>query len=192
MRNYNIKAFSTFYKKTINMKINLIFTILFCSQLLFSQEKNIEPVKFNNKNSVQLDLGGHGMFYSLNYERIIFNGKRFKTAAQVGFAYYPRSWGYLELWTPIGINEIVSFGNHHIEFGVGVVPVRDPGISNEDFTIPPSWSTFLSARLGYRYQKPDGKFLFRAGFTPLAEGSLRSIPNLNIHPLAGISFGYSF
>lgn len=174
------------------MKINLILTILICSSFIFAQEKNIEPIKFDNKNSIQLDVGGHGMFYSLNYERIIFNGKRFKTAVQVGFAYYPRSWGFLELWTPIGINEIFSLGNHHIEAGIGIVPTRTPSPEMEIYDSYSPWSTFLSARLGYRYQKPGGKFLFRAGFTPLAECSLRNISYLNIHPLAGVSFGYSF
>lgn len=174
------------------MKIHLILTTLICFSILSAQEKNIEPAKFVNNKSVQLDIGGHGMFYSLNYERIIFNGKRFKTAAQVGIAYYPRSWGYLELWTPIGINEIFSLGNHHIEAGIGIVPTRTPSPEMEIYDLYSPWSTFLSARLEYRYQKPDGKFLLRAGFTPLAEGSLRNIKYLNIHPLAGISFGYSF
>jgi hypothetical protein len=178
------------------MKINLIFTLFICTPILFSQEKNIPPAKFNTRNSVQLDAGGHGMFYSLNYERIIFNGDRFKTTAQVGFAYYPPSWGYLELWMPIGINEIISLkNNHHIELGVGIVPIRSPSPGMEMYDSYSPWSRFLSARLGYRYQKPDGKFLFRAGFTPLAEGILRingQFSNLSIYPLVGVSFGYSF
>lgn len=178
------------------MKTFFAFVLLICSSILFSQGSN-SPTKFENKNSVQLDAGGHGMFYSLNYERIIFNGKRFKTAAQVGFSYYPRSWGYIELWTPIGINEIFSFTNkHHIELGIGIVPTRSPSPKMEEmFDSYSPWSYFLSARLGYRYQKPDGNFLFRAGFTPLAEGRLRDFGKpsyLNIHPLVGVSFGFKF
>lgn len=177
------------------MKIHLFFTIIICSPLLFAQEKNSAPTKFDNKNSVQLEAGGHGMLYSLNYERILINSDRFKTTAQVGISYYPPSWGYIELWMPIGINEILSFGNHHVEAGVGIVPVRSPSPLMEiDNTYSP-WSAFLSARLGYRYQKPDGKLLFRVGFTPLAEGNLRNLGkgfDLNIYPLVGVSFGYSF
>jgi hypothetical protein len=175
------------------MKTICIVTSFLCSTLLFGQEK-IQSTKFENKNSVQLDLGGHGMLYSLNYERVIFNRDRFKTAAQVGFSYYPPSANFIDLWLPVSINEIISFGKHHLEVGIGIVPTRSslrniPYVSDEWV-----WSTFLSARIGYRYQKPDGKFLFRAGFTPLAEFNWHSqtLSADNIHPLAGISFGYCF
>jgi hypothetical protein len=178
------------------MKISLFLAFFICSTFIFGQEKEKSSFKFDNKNSVQLDLGGHGMFYSLNYERIIFNGERFKTAAQVGCSFYPPSWGYIELWMPVGINEIFTLkNNHHIELGVGVVPTRSPSPEMEMYDSYSPWSSFLSARLGYRYQKPDGKFLFRAGFTPLLEGHLgnlgRSISS-GLHPLLGVSFGYSF
>jgi hypothetical protein len=42
---------------------------------------------FDSRNAVSLELGGHGLFYSINYERIVFIGDRFKTTGQVGIAY---------------------------------------------------------------------------------------------------------
>ena len=150
-----------------------------------------EGKMFQDKNSVQLDLGGHGLFYSINYERILHNGERFNTAAQIGFSYYPPGTGVRDLWIPLGINEIFSFGNHHIEAGLGFIAIReaarDPD-NNPDYWF---WSNMFSGRIGYRYQKPDGRFLFRAGFTPVLEVNWESNAT-EFHPLAGVSFGYTF
>ena len=52
--------------------------------------------KIENKNSIQIELGGHGLFYSINYERIIINGDRFKTTGQLGISYYPPNTGIIE------------------------------------------------------------------------------------------------
>jgi hypothetical protein len=49
------------------------------------------------------------------------------------------------------------------------------------------WSAFLTGRVGYRYQKPNGRFIFRIGFTPLYE-----LDGNELHPSGGLSFGSSF
>jgi hypothetical protein len=58
------------------------------------------------------------------------------------------------LGIPILVNQLFSFGNNHLEFGFGL--------------LLPTWITSseqvslsLAGRLGYRYQKPDGRFIFR-------------------------------
>jgi hypothetical protein len=53
-------------------------TILFFSVLTLTancQEHLDIPLSFENKNSIQMEIFGHGLFYSLNYERIIFMAK---------------------------------------------------------------------------------------------------------------------
>ena len=52
--------------------------VLFVTNNLTLLAQN-EASIFENKNSVQLELGGHGAFYSVNYERLILNKPRFKT-----------------------------------------------------------------------------------------------------------------
>jgi hypothetical protein len=155
--------------------------------------------KFVKLNSVQLELGGHGLVYSLNYERILLNYNRFKLAGQVGFSYYPPFTGFIDYWIPISINGMFSIRNHHIELGSGFIINR---VSSRDFynnAIDWDWEGFLSARIGYRYQKPDGHFLFRAGFTPVLEiNFLSKLKPVNsgfisgFHPLPAVAFGYSF
>jgi len=169
------------------MKKHLV--ILFCIITFFpafSQDQS--STKFQNKNSFQLDLGGHGLFYSVNYERILINGNRFKTASQIGFSYYPASTGIRDIWMPIGVNEILSFGKHHIEAGLGYIVIREAIRDPENNPDEWFWSGIMSGRVGYRYQKPGGRLILRAAFTPFLEhGSAHEF-----HPSGGVSVGYSF
>jgi hypothetical protein len=113
---------------------------------------------------------------------------------QTGIAYYPPVLNIISLWIPLSINEIVSFGNHHFELGMGVMPVAEKTYLTPMGSEELMWNVFLTGRVGYRYQKPDGKFLFRAGLTPVGEYSWRAgdLTSMNVHFLPGLSFGYSF
>ena len=170
-------------------KPTVLLSLLLTAFALHGQE---EPTSaFQYKNSVQLELAGPAIFYSLNYERILWNGNRFKTAAQAGISYYPPSVGMRDIWIPIGVNEIFSMGSHHIEAGLGYMPVIE---ASRDENLEPRewfWSNLATARIGYRYQKPDGHLILRAAFTPVLE--LESLSSGDsFHPLGGLSVGYSF
>ena len=150
------------------------------------------------RNNLQLELGGHGLFYSLNYEHVFLNADRLKTTAQAGIGAYPVSTGIMPFWFPVSVNQLLSFGNHHLELGAGMVPALSGTMDTNNEMEDWYWMVFLSGRVGYRYQKPGGKFLIRAGFTPLLEvswldfsnGSNLSLPEW--HPLGAVSFGYCF
>jgi len=164
--------------------ISLLFIAAFHSAFCQDEENN----KFQNKNSVQLDLGGPGLFYSVNYERILINGNRFKTASQLGMSYYPPRTGIRDLWMPLGINEIYSFGKHHIEAGLGYIVIREALRDPENNPSDWYWSGFMSGRIGYRYQKTGGRLILRASFTPMMEHGTAH----EFHPSGGISVGYGF
>lgn len=146
------------------------------------------PLGFGHKNSIQLELIGHGLFYSLNYERIILNGENLKTSGQVGLAYYPPKTDLRDVWIPVLLHEIISCDSkNHIEFGLGYVFINEGLRSMENEIVAREWNGMLTGRIGYRYQKSGGRFIFRAGFTPLYE-----FEGNEFHPLGGISFGYNF
>lgn len=167
-------------------KIFLIVPCIITFFPLFCQNENSN--KFQHKNSLQLDLGGHGLFYSVNYERILLNGNKLKTASQLGFSYYPPSTGIRDLWMPIGINEVLSFGKHHIEAGLGYIVIREATRGLENNAEEWFWSGVMSGRVGYRYQNPGGRLILRAAFTPFMEyGTDREF-----HPSGGVSVGYNF
>lgn len=143
---------------------------------------------FENKNNVQLELGGHGMLYSLGFERILINSSRFKTAAKLAGAYYPPSTGYLEFWMPLSISEIISFGSHHIELGAGYTFINEQRITvlGEETR---EWNGFITPSAYYRYQKPNGKIMLKAGFTPFFE---KYGDGYDFHPSGGLAVGYCF
>jgi len=151
--------------------------------------QGVESNKFSLKNSFQIEAGGHGLFYSLNYERILINGNQFKTAAQAGFSFYPKQTGVRDVWMPVVINELFSFTKHHIELGVGHVFIREASRDVENNPLAWFWSGAFTGRLGYRYQSPDGRIIFRLGFTPFLEYEDRQY---EFHPSGGLSIGYCF
>lgn len=168
------------------MKSILIFFIplIFLTPPLFSQTTtdtiitNESDLKFKYKNNVQLELLGSAGLYSINYERIIFNQNKYKTVGEIGFSFLSmKDWNGVSF--PVSINQLISFQNHHIELGVGVAPNY---VSGKYFT---GWDDIYSARIGYRYQKPNRKFIFRVGAVPIF-----AFPGYGIW--GAVNFGYGF
>jgi hypothetical protein len=170
------------------MRLIIVFIIMNSFwNLGFSQDSVYVDKSFQYRNSIQSELFGHGVLYSINYERIVLNRQSFKTTGQIGFSYYPPSTGIIELWIPIVFNELISFDKHHIEVGIGY-------IFNKDIS---EWDGFLTGRIGYRYQKPVGRLILRVGFTPFIKVGLT--PGIDEHriikefiPSGGLSLGYNF
>jgi hypothetical protein len=173
------------------MKLLILITLFCCTISAISQTENdsLDSVKtndstqiskwiFHQKNDFHLELLGAAGLYSINYERVIVNGNRFKTLASIGFSYMgTKSWrGFI---IPISINQLLSFKEHHIELGIGASP--NFVISN---AFGENWYQFIFTRIGYRYQKPKGKFIFRGGAIPIV------YPEFGIW--GGISIGHSF
>lgn len=178
-------------KSTFIMFFLMISFTSYCQELKDSVETkqsnqsntlrdSIKPsTKFNHQNSIQLELLGSGGAYSLNYERILINRNRWKTVANIGIDVRGgEKWiGFL---VPIGITELLSFKSHHIEMGMsvasGYTQNRDHG----------GWyDLYVMGRIGYRYQKPNGRFIARIGYTPF-------IYPETFTPWGGIAFGYAF
>lgn len=81
-------------------------------------------------------------------------------------------------FVPMELNFNYSFGNHHAIVGYGTTfwsyEVIDIEIDNSNIDQQPIPATlkktkewFAHLTLDYRYQKPNGGFIFKAGFTPL-------------------------
>ncbi len=167
----------------------------------FAQENSLPTQKFKFKNAFQLDLFGHGLIYSLNYERILINKERFKTTAQVGGSFYPKSVGFRALWLPIMRNQHFSFDKHHILVGLGHVLTKDnikrvePPASYAYLYDETEWAHIAALREGYRFQKPDSRFLFRVAFTHFFEYNKKAPYRemlFDFYPSGALTFGYNF
>ena len=138
-----------------------------------------------------MELGGHGSFYTLNYERIILDIEYTKTSAQIGLAYYPKSTGMIPMWLPVSLNQMLKIiKNQYVEFGVGLMMIND-GIEFPDGRFVDNYSfDNLVFRLGYRLESQSGKWVYRAGYTPIYLSSQFGGNEL-IH-WGGVSMGYRF
>lgn len=163
----------------------------FCFSTFGQNDENmIVSYKFKFKNSVEAELFGHGLFYSVNYERLIINGEKFKTLGQIGVAYYPKSTGLIPIWMPIMINQLFSIKKHHIEIGIGQIIYNDELPDGKD-----DYELFGGFKIGYRFQNPNGRLLLKIAFTPIIgywDKLERISRNIEFHPLGGLTFGYSF
>jgi hypothetical protein len=150
------------------------------------------------KNAVYLEIGGNGMFYSFNYDRVFYQKGAFKSAARAGVSLFPVNIigkNYLAYILPLEVTAMLGRSKHHLEIGTGVSPYLAPA-TNRGFD--PEFERYRVAaimpfRLGYRYQKKEGGFFFRAAYTPFIEFSSHFNIGTHFYLLyGGLSMGKSF
>ncbi|MDD3740350.1 MAG: hypothetical protein PHH30_03840 [Bacteroidales bacterium] len=143
-------------------------------QTIAINEDSQTPIVNENttKNNIYLSAGSTLIFsaFTLNYERNIFNRPNSEWNIRGGWGLNAALWGIVCHHYLLDICYISGKSNHHFEacFGVSMLFDReyfvyyknDPDLY-EPFSYFADW--YPSAYLGYRYKKPDGKFLFRAG-----------------------------
>ena len=161
-----------------NLKTLFLLTLLVCalSCPAFSQSK---------PNSLYIEIFGSGGLYSFNYDRTFSDN----IGARIGFMYFAAEWfaffSDVEMFLiPTTMNFFVGTGKHKLELGAGpVIVFGSVGLFGSD---PVTGSGVgWTGTIGYRYQKDDGGFMWRIGFTPLLLGG-------EFQPSGGISLGFSF
>lgn len=158
------------FKKKVVRFTGLVFLLF----LVFSAVLNAQDDK-RAANNIYVELLGNGYFYSLNYERMVLNSLACRVGVMYNLSNDNTNGGTV---IPIMVNFLPFNGKHHLEIGGGVT--RFSGRLNWD-----EGAAYLpTAAIGYRYQPPEGGFLFKLTFTPIL-GAVRPI-------LGGIGFGYSF
>lgn len=148
----------------MNLKtlFQFIFILLFTSS--YGQELLSDTVRLDrNENNVYGSVGTlwiHGMAASLNYERLISEQKN-------GFikSYWFRAGsGLYWAWENgtdrnfiLGITALSGARNSHLETLLGVSAHYSINKSSDRFRFLPAGA------IGYRFQKPNGLFMFRVG-----------------------------
>lgn len=144
------------------------------------------PAAANPANSLFLEVGGAGGFYSLNYERFVSPSVSLRGGA-----------GYLWVWPsiPLTATWFVGEGTHRLELGAGAVlfltPSEDKDDANvledliEDILIAEGRGTQVVGTATAGYRLTSGRFLLRLAFTPYWKGD-------EFVPWAGASLGLAF
>lgn len=150
------------------------------------------------KNAIYLDLGGPGLFYSLNYDREIIPD----LSARIGISYLSvgassadgsASVGLSYLAIPITASYLgLGTENNIFEVGGGPVIMNLSGsglVETDDAEVSAGGSTTLvslTGIAGYRHQPSDGGFVFRIGLSPML------VFGGNFLPWGYMSFGAAF
>ena len=168
-------------------RFSILLVLLFFFTNSFSQNK------FVKKNSVSLELAGTGLFYSINYDRLILIDKNIRFSVTTGFWYIPQINRVSDFQTfmggTIGFNTIFGKQTHFGELGFGFSYIN---MRQENGTM--YHTTYLPIRIGYRYQKDDGGLFLRASFMPIFENYQHFDVKVLavITPYFALAIGYSF
>lgn len=173
--------------------------VLFTSSMSLAQSDTLNTVA---RNTVFAELGGMGFLYSVNYDHLLTVNNHFRTSLRGGLTGW--WWRGGAMGIPVAFSGQWGKGKHFAEFGIGAMysygiegeTVREGRGSGRDEYINYG-GVHLFGQLGYRLQKPEGGFFFRATFTPwmLAYTNLEheevEYPS-RISRWVGISLGHTF
>lgn len=149
------------------------------------------------KNTLYAEIFGNGRAYSVNYDRLITISEKTKFAPRIGFSYM----GGIRFTMPLEANLLFSksaSSKHFFEFGVGTTfrspKDYEPGVrffdNNDAKNYEEGIRNEYTARIGYRHQKPESRWMYRAGI--LAIYMPYRIKNKVFLPQPAISVGYAF
>jgi hypothetical protein len=145
---------------------------LFLIAIIFSASAQF---RVNFKNAVFPEIGGNGVGYSLNYERMLARN----IPVRVGIAGAQRLAAI-----PFLTGVLLGRGMHHLQFMAGVTYIRNMEDLDAYGTSIPDHEFPLTASIGYRYQQRGDRLLFYFAYTPLFRDTFT--------PSAGIACGYRF
>lgn len=149
--------------KSRSLKIS---AFLFVGLLMGSASTAFAQGKVTGKaNSLFFELGGNGLVYSINYDRLLTD--HLSVRGGIGIFSIDDSFGEgVDVTSiPLLVNYLVGNGNNHLELGIGVL-ILTGSIDIGSFSDTDSGAIGTGV-LGYRHQKQDGGLFFKAGITPL-------------------------
>ncbi|MBI4932014.1 MAG: hypothetical protein HY841_14745 [Bacteroidetes bacterium] len=178
-------------RKILFATLFLFFLAILCATEVFAQK---DTVLFKN-NTVYVELLGNMGALSLNYERKIVEHDHGFFTTRIGFfGGKSKPSSSVDLGLVALINHVFCKGKNHFEIGGGVRLVE----SNYDYTNHiktdkfqlDKYNSVPTANFSFRHQKPDGRFMFRLGWTPLIYPP--DIATFQYLFFCGISVGYVF
>ena len=185
---------------SLQFRLILICFFLVLLTLPFQAFSQTETETFTAKNAVYLEVGGSSGRYAVNYSKIFHQKGKVKLNASVGFSMWHHKLNSKTTWLPAIPLEVTAFygkSNHHLEMGFGFTSFLGTSLDlvsgTFEFRDKVVFGAFIPLRVGYRYQKPEGRFFFRVGYTPIIDFPPRTGGNWSFNPYhAGVSFGKSF
>ena len=172
-----------YFKLKATLTLCLLTFLLPCS--LFAQEFT---QNFKALSAFYVEVGGNSDAYSFNYDRVLYQREKFKTAARIGLGtnlFFLEDEKALYPVIPLEVTAMVGNRRKHFEGGLGYTRRLTDN--------PELLQSMYFARLGLRYQVPRGGLLVRVAFTPFISPDPNSrTPGVGVIPRFGLSVGKSF
>lgn len=162
--------------------------------MLFAQLAPAQDLEERDpRQSVFLEVGGPGVAYSVNYERYLSPDWSIRAGGSVFSLVESETRDAMTAFVaPITGQYLFFEGAHHLELGAGL----HVGVIRSTLNTYDQAEAFgmiaATGVVGYRYQKPDGGWLFRATFTPMYWGERFAILGSPLQLWGGLSVGYAF
>jgi hypothetical protein len=142
--------------KRIRPAVLIIFMITSLSLCANAQEKSVTSAKPYN-NSINAYFG---IFeFNLNYERTISRHPGSSTALRMGFGSGEFVTAGDGLYINPSVVQLIGKKNSHLEIDLGLKYIVNYSGGNSDLSLVLVPDIFA----GYRYEKPDGRLIFRFG-----------------------------
>ncbi|MDP1803377.1 MAG: hypothetical protein Q8L81_18585 [Bacteroidota bacterium] len=186
------------------MKHFLLYTLtlFICCNVFCQTTLSKDSVLHNYKrNSLFLEVGGQGGFYSIGYDRILEINGKIRHTSSIGLSYLFFGVGSKtnlrpQIFSLPYSNNIVFKNGFELGIGATILLYTETrtsyyhGGSSTNTDINPY--LFAVPRIGYRYQKNTGGVFFRAALTPLIKLISGDPSFYRVLPWGGISIGKSF
>jgi len=177
------------------MKLILVFLLV----VLFITPSRSQEI---TRNNVYLEIGGASLFYSINYERLMFKSSENNLSVRLGLMYLysfdererqirgiPLSVSYLKRikknYFEVGLSGSAIYDTYNIFDQNGEIAGYE-----EELIIMPSF------RLGIRHQPSSNGFFWNAllqySLTAVGKPGGNFNPSTNSFPFISIGLGYSF
>jgi len=164
--------------------IAILLLIIFCKKSIAQQNSEANSL---NKNSTYIEVGGSGLWYSFNYDRIVRRKERTALSARVGFSYFGNLANTNTITFPLSISFLYGKHKNFLELGGGPTTLYS---FDENIT-----GIGALGIIGFRHQPMESKgLMYRIVFNPfIGEYSTdKGYWNWVSIPWGGVSFGYVF
>lgn len=106
------------------LKQIILSFLLIGSTFSVTAQQNYEPMQ---KNTFFVELLGNGMFYSLNYDRVLVDEQNWKVSGRIGMMYFPgfKNSSRQIAGSPVEVSYWIGKNSHYFEVGLGFTPIYD-------------------------------------------------------------------
>lgn len=169
-----------------------VFTIAFVTT---TKAQNI------TKNNVYFEIGGASLFYSMNYERLMFKSDKNNISVRIGIMYlnFFNDTERTMSGVPIGVSYLKKIRKKYLEVGLSGSMIYDSYYLNSNVEEPHHIQDLVlmpSIRAGIRHQPKVGGLFWNAllQYSVTAVDNINNFNNseINSFPMVSFGVGYTF